>query len=395
MPTPPAPQQPPSPHQPAPHQQPSQPQPLPGISDETGFDADGEPEEEGLLPPASAAVLPATGLAGFAPGSEIVMTADATASGLRLDVFLARAFPEQSRSFLARSIDKGAVRVDGVVARASLKLRSGSVVCMTVPEPPRAGPAAEEIPLEFVHLDDWIAVVNKPAGMVVHPAKGNWKGTLAGALKWHLERADTVGLSTVGGPTRPGIVHRLDRDTSGVIVVARTEEAHHAVAKQFERRTVTKTYLAITQGQPQFDSDEINLPIGIHPYQREKMAVRRDHSTSRDAVTRYEVLERFRGAALVRVTPKTGRTHQIRVHLAAIGCPVLCDGLYSGRTRIEPAFFGLSGGVAEAGEPLIERQALHAASLAVDHPVTRARLEFSAPLPSDMQRVLDALRMGR
>jgi 23S rRNA pseudouridine1911/1915/1917 synthase len=112
-------------------------------------------------------------------------------------------------------------------------------------------------------------------------------------------------------------------------------------------------------------------------------------------VTRYEVLERFRGAALVRVTPKTGRTHQIRVHLAAIGCPVLCDGLYSGRTRIEPAFFGLSGGVAEAGEPLIERQALHAASLAVDHPVTRARLEFSAPLPSDMQRVLDALRMGR
>jgi len=323
------------------------------------------------------------------------MTADATASGLRLDVFLARAFPEQSRSFLARSIDKGAVRVDGVVARASLKLRSGSVVCMTVPEPPRAGPAAEEIPLEFVHLDDWIAVVNKPAGMVVHPAKGNWKGTLAGALKWHLERADTAGLSTVGGPTRPGIVHRLDRDTSGVIVVARTEEAHHAVAKQFERRTVTKTYLAITQGQPQFDSDEINLPIGIHPYQREKMAVRRDHSTSRDAVTRYEVLERFRGAALVRVTPKTGRTHQIRVHLAAIGCPVLCDGLYSGRTRIEPAFFGLSGSGAEAGEPLIERQALHAASLAVDHPVTRARLEFSAPLPSDMQRVLDALRMGR
>jgi 23S rRNA pseudouridine1911/1915/1917 synthase len=349
-----------------------------------------------VVEPTSPAVEPgASGLAGYAPGTEIVLTADAAAAGSRLDVFLARTFPEQSRSFLARSIDKGGVRVDGVVARASLKLRAGSIVCMTVPEPPRAGPVAEEIPLEFVHLDDWIAVVNKPAGMVVHPAKGNWKGTLAGALKWHLERADAVGLSTVGGPTRPGIVHRLDRDTSGVIVVARTEEAHHAVAKQFERRTVTKTYLAITQGQPQFDSDEINLPIGIHPYQREKMAVRRDHSTSRDAVTRYEVLERFRGAALVRVTPKTGRTHQIRVHLAAIGCPVLCDGLYSGRTRIEPAFFGLSGGGAEAGEPLIERQALHAASLAVDHPVTRARLEFSAPLPSDMQRVLDALRMGR
>jgi 23S rRNA pseudouridine1911/1915/1917 synthase len=284
------------------------------------------------------------------------------------------------------------VRVDGVVARASLRLRAGSTVCLTVPEPPRAGPEAEEIPLEFLHLDDWIAAVNKPAGMVVHPAKGNWKGTLAGALKWHLERTDAAGLSTVGGPTRPGIVHRLDRDTSGVIVVARTEEAHHALAKQFERRTVTKTYLAITQGQPQFDSDEINLPIGIHPYQREKMAVRRDHSTSREAVTRYEVLERFRGAALVKVSPKTGRTHQIRVHLAAIGCPVLCDGLYSGRTRIEPEFFGLRGEAIGADAALIERQALHAASLAVEHPTTRERIEFAAPLSADMQRVLDTLR---
>lgn len=335
------------------------------------------------------------GLGGFDPGSDIVLHADTDAAGTRLDVFLARTFPEQSRSFLARSIDKGAVRVDGVVARASLKLRAGAIVCMTVPEPPRAGPAAEEIPLTFVHLDEWIAAVNKPAGMVVHPAKGNWKGTLAGALRWHLEHADAGGLSSVGGPTRPGIVHRLDRDTSGVIVVARTEDAHHALAKQFERRTVTKTYLAITQGQPQFDSDEINLPIGIHPYQREKMAVRRDHSTSREAVTRFEVLERFRGAALVKVAPKTGRTHQIRVHLAAIGCPVLCDGLYSGRCRIEKSFFGLLAGRGDAEETLIERQALHAASLSVDHPVTRERIEFSAPLPTDMQRVLDALRHGR
>ena len=364
---------PPAPNHQPPSQPPSQPSPLPVSSNDTGL----------------------------VPGTDIVLTADAAAAGSRLDVFLARTFPEQSRSFLARSIDKGGVRVDGVVARASLKLRTGSIVCMTVPEPPRAGPAAEEIPLEFVHLDDWIAVVNKPAGMVVHPAKGNWKGTLAGALKWHLERADAVagssGLSNAGGPTRPGIVHRLDRDTSGVIVVARTEEAHHALAKQFERRTVTKTYLAITQGQPQFDSDEINLPIGIHPYQREKMAVRRDHSTSRDAVTRFEVLERFRGAALVKVAPKTGRTHQIRVHLAAIGCPVLCDGLYSGRTRIDPAFFGLPDVDTgpDGGTALIERQALHAASLAVDHPVTRDRIEFAAPLPADMQRVLDALRHGR
>ena len=305
-------------------------------------------------------------------------------------MFLARALPGQSRSFLARVIGRGTVRVDGVAARPSHVLRAGSVVRFTVPEPPRAGPAAEEIPLAFLHVDPWIAVVDKPAGMVVHPAKGNWKGTLAGALKWHLEGRGTdaaAGLSTAGGPTRPGIVHRLDRDTSGVIVVARTEEAHHALARQFERRSVAKTYLAITQGAPQLDRDEIALPIGIHPYQREKMAVRRDHSTSRDAVTRYEVLERFRAAALVQVAPQTGRTHQIRVHLAAIGCPVLCDGLYGGRTVIEPGFLGLP-----PGPPLLSRQALHAARLALDHPASGERMEFAAPLPADMQEMLAALR---
>jgi 23S rRNA pseudouridine1911/1915/1917 synthase len=182
-------------------------------------------------------------------------------------------------------------------------------------------------------------------------------------------------------------VHRLDRDTSGVIAVARSEAAHHALARQFERRTVAKTYLAITQGQPRFDADEIDLPIGIHPYQREKMAVRRDHPTSREAVTRYEVVERFRVGALVRVTPRTGRTHQIRVHLAAVGAPVLCDGLYSGRTVIEPAWLGLP-----PGPPLLERQALHAARLELDHPVTGERLRFEAPLPADMERMLAALR---
>jgi 23S rRNA pseudouridine1911/1915/1917 synthase len=364
---------------------------VPELSAEAVADAVAGDDLEPLVPEDNP---PASGLTGIAAGTEIVLTADDVWAGTRLDVFLARTFPDQSRSFLARSIEKGAVRVDGVVSRASFRLRAGANVCLTVPEPARTGPEAENIPLEFVHLDDWIAAVNKPAGMVVHPAKGNWKGTLAGGLKWHLERAASggSGLSGVGGPTRPGIVHRLDRDTSGVIVVARTEEAHHALAKQFEQRTVAKTYLAITQGQPQFDRDEINLPIGIHPYQREKMAVRRDHSTSRDAVTRFEVLERFRGAALVKVAPKTGRTHQIRVHLAAIGCPVLCDGLYSGRTRIDPAFFGLAEGGFEADGPLLTRQALHAASLAVDHPVTRERIEFTAPLPADMQHVLDVLR---
>ena len=320
------------------------------------------------------------------PGDELTLVVGPAEADSRLDVFLAAAFPGQSRSFLSRVIARGTVRVDGVACRASFRLRAGSVVRLTVPQPPRAGPAAEEIPLEFLHLDDAIAAVNKPAGMVVHPAKGNWRGTLAGALKWHLERAGG-GLSTAGGPARPGIVHRLDRDTSGVIVVARTEAAHHALARQFERRTVEKTYLALTQNAPQLDRDEITLPIGIHPYQREKMAIRRDHATSRDAVTRFEVVERFRGGALVRVTPKTGRTHQIRVHLAAVGCPVLCDGLYSGRCVIEPAFLGLP-----PGPPLLARQALHAARLTVDHPLDGRRLTIEAPLPADMERMLAAFR---
>lgn len=327
------------------------------------------------------------------PGDEVALPVDEVGIGGRVDAFLARALPGHSRSFLSRVFEKGTVRVDGVPVRPAHKLRSGAVVRLTVPDPPRSGPIAEEIPLDFLHVDEAIAVVNKPAGMVVHPAKGNWKGTLAGALKWHLEprlpAAGEPGLSTAGGPARPGIVHRLDRDTSGVIVVARTEAAHHALSRQFEQRTVAKTYLAITQGQPQLDRDEIALPIGIHPYQRERMAVRRDHSTSREAVTRYEVLERFRGAALVQVTPQTGRTHQIRVHLAAIGCPVLSDGLYSGRPLVEPGLFGLP-----AGPPLLERQALHAARLAIVHPVSGESLVFTAPLPADMERTLAALRSG-
>jgi 23S rRNA pseudouridine1911/1915/1917 synthase len=331
------------------------------------------------------------------PGDPVEFSVDADHAGVRLDRYLAEKLPALSRSSLSRTIDKGLVRVDGVTAKASLKLKETSRVCFLMPEPPRDGPQAEEIPLEFLHVDEVMAAVNKPPGMVVHPAKGNWKGTLAGALRWHLEQQipgsdgtpKKTGLSTFGGPTRPGIVHRLDRDTSGVIAVARTEQAHHALAKQFERRTVAKTYLAITHGAPDLDADEINLPIGIHPYQREKMAVRGGHSTSREAVTRYEVVERFgRMAALVRVTPKTGRTHQIRVHLAAVGSPVLCDALYSGRSTIPAAFFG--GPVGES--PLIDRQALHAARLEIDHPSSGERLILEAPLPPDMAGVIELLR---
>jgi 23S rRNA pseudouridine1911/1915/1917 synthase len=219
--------------------------------------------------------------------------------------------------------------------------------------------------------------------MVVHPSRGHGGGTLANALAHHFST-----LSAVGGPTRPGIVHRLDRDTSGVIVVAKTDAAHMALAAQWESRSIEKEYIALVAGVPDRDRDRIEQPIGMHPHQREKMAIRADHSTTREASTFYEVLERFRRFALLRVTPKTGRTHQIRVHLAHIGCPVLCDRLYGGRALITVG--ELSGN--DDATVLLDRQALHARRLRFAHPATRQIIEIEAPLPDDMQRVLDVLR---
>jgi 23S rRNA pseudouridine1911/1915/1917 synthase len=304
--------------------------------------------------------------------------------GCRLDVFLAQKFTAYSRVHLRKVINADAVQVNGHRAKAAHKLRTGERVSILLPELPKISPQAEDIPLDILYEDDWLAAINKPSGMVVHPAKGHWKGTLTSALQFHFDK-----LSGVGGPTRPGIVHRLDRDTSGVLVVAKTDQSHFKLADQFEARSTEKEYLAITVGVPDRDRDIIDQPIGIHPYQREKMAIRRDHATSRPAQTYYEVVEWFAGFAAVKVLPKTGRTHQIRVHLAHIGCPVLCDKLYSGRDRITR---GDLTGNRDDREVSLSRQALHAARLALAHPATESRLEFKAPLAMDMANVLHLLR---
>ena len=304
--------------------------------------------------------------------------------GQRLDVFLAAKLPQYSRVHLRRAIDAGGATIDGKTAKASHRLRDGERIHFVVPELPREGPQPEEIPLEVLYEDAEIAAVNKPPGMVVHPAKGHWKGTLASALAHHFS-----SLSAAGGATRPGIVHRLDRDTSGVILVAKTDAAHMALAEQFEQRGVEKEYLAIVVGSPPRDRDLVDRPIGAHPYQREKMAIRQDHPTVRQAQTFFEVIERFAGFALVRVLPKTGRTHQIRVHLASIGCPVLCDRLYGGRARITRR--ELVGGTDET--VILDRQALHARRLAIRHPTTGEPLEIVASLATDLQSVLALLRM--
>jgi 23S rRNA pseudouridine1911/1915/1917 synthase len=321
------------------------------------------------------------------PEQPVELVVDETFSGVRLDVFLAQKFPDYSRVHLRKVVNADAVQVNGRRAKAAHKLRAGERVSIVLPELPKKAPQPEDIPLAILYEDEWLAAINKPAGMVVHPAKGHWKGTLTSALQFHFDQ-----LSGAGGPTRPGIVHRLDRDTSGVLVVAKTDQAHFALAAQFEERSTEKEYFAIVAGVPDRDRDIIDLPIGIHPYQREKMAIRRDHPTSRPAQTFYEVSQRFDGFAAVRVVPKTGRTHQIRVHLAHMGCPVLCDKLYGGRAILTRGEITRDS---EDREVILSRQALHAARLALVHPVTKAVLEFVAPLPADMAQVLALLRAVR
>jgi len=319
---------------------------------------------------------------------EIVVAEDQ--AGARLDVLLARRLSQYSRVSLRKAIVAGSVTVDRQRVKVAYRLNAGQVVRFVPPEVPRDGPEPEPIPLDVLYEDEHLVAINKRPGMVVHPSKGHSRGTLTAALAYHFDR-----LSSRGGAARPGIVHRLDRDTSGVLVVAKTDAAHLALAEQFEQRTTEKEYSAIVLRAPDRDRDIVDHPIGLHPTQREKMALRRDHSTSRDAQTFYEVAERFRGFALLRVFPKTGRTHQIRVHLMSIGCPVLCDRMYGGRAKITLEEIAEQEAEPEDGHVLLSRQALHARRLKLRHPATGEPVEFTAPLPADMLATLESLRNHR
>lgn len=306
--------------------------------------------------------------------------------GQRLDQYLAAQFPDFSRSLLRKAIDAGTITVDGEPAKASHRIRNGETLRIWLPTPRHGLPVPEEIPLDILHEDEFLAVINKPADMVVHPARGNWSGTLANALSFHFAE-----LSQAGGEYRPGIVHRLDRDTSGVILVAKEEKTHRALGMQFELRQVFKEYAAITQGVLDRDSDYIEARITRHRHDRVKMAVTddEDDDLAKDACSFYEVIERFRGYTFVRVQPRTGRTHQIRVHLASVDCPVLADKAYSGRDKL--LLSDLQPG-AEPDEVLLPRQALHAHRLRFQHPKTKEWIEAVAPLPAEFERTLAALR---
>ena len=315
---------------------------------------------------------------------ELIVTAEFV--GWRIDSYLVKQFPQYSRNLLKKVLDAGGVTTNGLTAKPAYKVRDGMQVRIVLPDMPKEGPRPEEIPLDILYEDDDFVAINKPAKMVVHPARGHWSGTLAAALAFHFHR-----LSTVGGATRPGIVHRLDRETSGVILVAKNDLTHFSLTSQFAKRTIEKEYFAILAGTPDHDRDVIDAPIGVHPYQREKMAIRASHSTSREARTFYEVVERFRGFSVLRVLPKTGRTHQIRLHLCHVGCPVLCDRLYGGRGRLTVA--DIAGNSDET--VLLERHALHARRLKFSHPTTGQPIEITAPIPDDMQLTLAALRLHR
>jgi 23S rRNA pseudouridine1911/1915/1917 synthase len=312
---------------------------------------------------------------------------------VRLDQFLTQQMSEVSRSLVRRAIDAGNVTVNGAPSKASYKVRTGDVIRVQLPPPTHDLPQPEDITLDILYEDEFLAVVNKPANMVVHPAKGNWSGTLVNALQFRF-----ASLSAINGDYRPGIVHRLDRDTSGAILVAKEERTHRELAAMFEYRKIFKEYVAITAGVPDRDRDYIEAAIIRHPLDRVKMAVAEDDDDedAKDACSFYEVIERFRGYSFCRIQPRTGRTHQIRVHLASIGCPVVADKIYSGRDCLRLGDVAPEQALDPTGdEYLINRQALHAYRIRFRHPMREEWVEISAPLPADIERTLAALRRFR
>ncbi len=323
----------------------------------------------------------------------------------RIDQYLVDRVGYLSRNGVQRLIEEGLVKVNGKTTKSSYHPRDGDEVDMVAPPEPVNEIAPEPIPLEIVYEDEYLLALNKQANLMVHPARGCWTGTLVNGLihygqKW----------STVNGEWRPGILHRLDRNTTGIMLVAKCDEAHWRVARQFENRTIQKTYLAIAHGVPDLLSDVIDRPIGKDRFVREKQAVRKIENGGKTAVTRYQVLETFESPghvqlqesafpadrktpapparfSLLKLSPKTGRTHQLRVHLASLGHPIVGDTMYGGRVFVaDQRGEGSVGG--EAACFRLERQALHAAEITFVHPVTLSSMTLRAPLPPDMESAL-------
>jgi len=324
----------------------------------------------------------------------------------RVDQYLVDRVGYLSRNEIQRLIEEGFVTVNGKKSKSSYRPRENDVVELTAPPPRAATIEPEDIPLDVVYEDDHMLAINKQTNLIVHPARGVWNGTLVNALI-HYGMVHGSKWSAINGPWRPGILHRLDRNTTGVMLVAKSDEAHWRLARQFENRTIQKTYMALVHGVPEFVSDIINAPIGRDKYVREKMAVRKLDTGAKEAITLYEVKEkssstpgvvwRYAGNppvgtkvstqvekfALVKLSPKTGRTHQLRVHMSHLGHSIVGDTTYGGRA-IE----------AVDGSWTFTRQALHAFEITFVHPITLNPLTLGAPLPADIRQVIEVTRGG-
>lgn len=299
----------------------------------------------------------------------------------RLDQYLSLKLADFSRARLQKLIEDGAVKVNDKQAKAGQKLRPGDLISLDLPDPVPLDAVAEEIPLTIVFEDENLLVINKPAGMVTHPGAGVNSGTLVNAVLHHARGS----LSSIGGVVRPGIVHRLDKDTSGLIMVAKNDRAHQSLAAQLKVKSARRSYLALVEGSPGEESGTIDLPIGRHPKKRVQMTVVTPAMAveARHAVTHYQVLEHFHKYALLACQLETGRTHQIRVHLSHLGLPIVGDLVYNQKTT------GTLPARAKLG---LKGQALHAHKLSFTHPVSGKLLEFEADLPADLKALIDRLR---
>ena len=308
--------------------------------------------------------------------------------GRRLDKYLRGLHPRLSRTLIQRLIKQGAVTVNGGPAKPSYEPDKGDVIIMRIPPPEPVEIAGEDIPLDIIHEDDDLLAINKQAGIICHPARPSQGGTIANAVVHYLGEIEPMD-----DPSRPGIIHRLDKNTTGVMLIAKTREAHWRLSLQFERRTIEKTYIGVVEGQMELDQDVIDAPLAAHPTIKDRYLVpgmRRIPMVTKEAITRYEVQDRFRDFTLVNLYPKTGRTHQLRVHLSYIGHPMMGDVIYGGHFFSEEDLTGQG-----STEPLIDHQSLHARRIKFVHPITEQSMELEAPLSGRIKRVVELLREHR
>ena len=300
------------------------------------------------------------------------LTVSPEEAGVRIDKYLAEQQPDITRSYLQKLLKDGSVQMNGKPVKTSTKTAAGAVIELTIPEPEEPEILPEDIPLDILYEDSDVILINKPKDMVVHPAAGHYTGTLVNALMYHCKG----DLSGINGVLRPGIVHRIDKDTTGVLIVCKNDKAHNALAEQLKEHSITRKYRAIVCGNLKEDEGTVDAPLGRHPQDRKKMAIVR--TGGKRAVTHYQVLERFGNYTYIECQLETGRTHQIRVHMASLGHPLLGDEVYG---RVKSPF-------------KLEGQTLHAMVLGFIHPTTGEYMEFEAPLPEYFEKLLEKLRRG-